>query len=113
MPIKLERERERERGNIRFPSHDRIGTSLVTTATEAAGLVDEYLFIHKSWPGEPVQKPVLHSDGGRSLFALGVLHMRGLGKVERMRATTAVMKATGRQAAQCVGLRSIMLETGG
>jgi len=34
----------------------------VTTVTEATGLADEYVLIHKSWPGETVLK----DGGGRS-----------------------------------------------
>lgn len=41
-----------------------VGLPHTHTATEAAGLVDEYVLIHKSRPGEPVREPVLHNDGG-------------------------------------------------
>lgn len=44
----------------------------VKTAAEAAELADEYVLIHKSQSGEPVQEPVRHKDtGGKSPVRFG------------------------------------------
>ena len=44
----------------------------VTTAAEGAGLADEYVLVHKCWPGEPGREPVGQKGGGRSPASFGV-----------------------------------------